>query len=673
MEGNLRGARDLVQPLTTANLKRATSVGSYPTQNGAHGMRGRYVHDGYQYEPAPQQPQRLLHSQTSSPTMGQDLQGHYRGFSEIPLPHRPHTSLERTNTPIGATARLSSKNVEPAWTNSLKASRSHDSLGGHIVRRSESRDPSYPRASPDPNLHVLTEDDDQDGGFAPPHSRFSDRIDGYADATSSRSSSRTDDLREQMSSLQGKISTLKRRAREDSVRRASMQNLREASPLNNATITPPEFFYTSSPTYGSPVLDTNAGRGWSTPKYSPVQQQPQQTWERQPVLTGSRNAFAKQAQRRGSDDGSQNSSQKYKGLKSQPQPASSHRRTPSGTAIVQSSKHRYSHHQFYHARNASDKSANNETRKGEVGVARIAPEDDEAMSQSEVSVYEDAETDQPPPAVAHEDREDAFDYHQFWVINAAMGGGYAGERRGSTSSEDSTSSVETARGPTKTGADIAEDGEDELYDDNDSTLPPPSPETPERLREIERNIHKRTFSDESVSTIASFATAAEGPESPPAPPTQRSSSATPNWPFPGSEPHSRPATAIPIKRPSALALARSDSASERADSGVGLAHRSHSSQSTKRPLNRPATASKAFSPPMSPGAFTDPATVAVHAVLEPSGRQLGLKDKALLFSLVESLKGVCHQLQGRSEGDFESRALRRRLDDARKILNGAMS
>jgi hypothetical protein len=76
---------------------------------------------------------------------------------------------------------------------------------------------------------------------------------------------------------------------------------------------------------------------------------------------------------------------------------------------------------------------------------------------------------------------------------------------------------------------------------------------------------------------------------------------------------------------------------------------------------------------MSPRAFTDPATVAVNAMLEPNGRQLGLKDKALLFSLVESLRSVCHQLQERSEVDFESRALRRRLDDARKIMNGAMS
>ena len=285
MEGNLRGARDLVQPLTAANLKRATSVGSYATPGTTHGMRGRYVRDGYSYEPSPQQQQqRKLQAQASSPTMGQDFQGHYRGFSEIGLPNRPHTSLERTNTPTGATPRIQQNRDDFDWFHGLKETRSYDSLGGHALRMPASRDPTYTRGSPDPNLHSLAEVDDQERAFVAPHSRFSDRHDSFSGghSASSRSSSRTDNLREQMSSLQGRISSLKQRAREDSKRRASVQNLREPSPLNNATVNAPEFFYTSSPTYGSPMLDTNAGHGWSSQEYSPVQkQQPQQSWEQQ--------------------------------------------------------------------------------------------------------------------------------------------------------------------------------------------------------------------------------------------------------------------------------------------------------------------------------------------------------------------------------------------------------
>ena len=468
-----------------------------------------------------------------------------------------------------------------------------------------------------------------------------------------------------MTSLKAKISTLKERAREDSKRRQSMQNLREPSPLNNASVTPPEFFYTSAQTYGSPVLDTNAGIGWSAPNYSPDQNQITQAWEPQQVLTGSRNAFAEQAQK---DQQQRNDeSWRYRATEDQPQPPSLHKRTPSGRVIVQSSKHRLSHHQQTHSRNPSDEISYNQNPRGEVGVARGGEPQDDAVSQYEASVYEDAKTEQPPPVVAHEDREDAFDYQQFW-LQTAMGGRYNTERRDSVSSEDSESSIETARGPTRAAVQ-EEDGDDEL-DPEEEDFPPASPETPERLREIEKNLHKRTFSDESVSTVATFATATEGRGSPDE--TIKRSS-PPSRSLPRSAPNSRPATAIPIKRPSPMGIAASDSSSERADSGVGLPHRSHSSQSTKRSPLKSATTSNAFSPPMSPRAFADPATVAVNAMLNPTARQLGLKEKALLFSLVESLRSVSHQLQERSEADFESRALRRRLDDARKILNGAMS
>ena len=673
MEGNLRGARDLVQPLTAANLKRATSVGSYASPMGAQGMRGRYVHDGYQYEPSPQQQQqRKLQAQASFPTIGHDYQGHYRGFSEFKLPSRPHTSLERTNTPIGVTSRVKDNNVEPAWTNSLKESRSHDSLGKLAIRRPTSRGPSYTRVSPDPNLGVLAEDDGQEADITLPHSRFSDREEDYfTNDGSSRSSSRTEDLREQMSSLKGKISDLKQRAREDSVRRASMQNLRDPSPLNNAASNAPEFFYTQSQTYGSPVLDTNAGVGWSSPNYSPVLNQTnQQTFEPQQVLTGSRNAFAEPTQHKGSDHSSQNSSRKGRETGNATHHHSKHKRTPSGTAIVQSSKHRYSHHHQYHVRNDSGDSANSEPPRGRVGMARGDPLNDDTASQSEASIYEDAATDQQTTVVAHEDRVDAFDYQQFWMNNA-LGRGHSNDRRGSTSSEESGSSIETARGPTRD----VEAGDEEYDDANDDPgYPPASPETPERLREIEQKLHKRTLSNESVSTVATFATATEGRASPPA--FSRQSSATSvNWPMPRSEPHSRPATAIPLKRPSPTTLTRSNSSSERADSGLGLTNRPASSQSAIRSPLKTTTPniSTAFSPPMSPRTFADPATLAVNAILNSNGRPLGLKDKALLFSLVESLRTVCHQIQEGTEGDFHSRALRRRLDDARKILNGAMS
>lgn len=76
---------------------------------------------------------------------------------------------------------------------------------------------------------------------------------------------------------------------------------------------------------------------------------------------------------------------------------------------------------------------------------------------------------------------------------------------------------------------------------------------------------------------------------------------------------------------------------------------------------------------MSPHQLTlqDPATLAVNALLHPDGRPLGLKDKALLFGLVESLRKVCRGLQEEEEGQYESKVLRRRLDEAKRALDGA--
>ena len=62
----------------------------------------------------------------------------------------------------------------------------------------------------------------------------------------------------------------------------------------------------------------------------------------------------------------------------------------------------------------------------------------------------------------------------------------------------------------------------------------------------------------------------------------------------------------------------------------------------------------------------------VNALLDPAGRQLGLKDKALLFGLVENLRRVCESLQSTDEAQYEGRVLRRRLDDAKRALGGEL-
>ncbi|KAK4547452.1 hypothetical protein LTR36_001108 [Oleoguttula mirabilis] len=683
MEGNLRGARDLVAPLTAANLKRATSLGSSHHSSYNSGT-SRLAPDGRTNEPtSQQQPVRALHAQASSPTMGHVYQGHARGFSGTQLPERSQTALGRSNGPLRS-GRIPVKANDGSWTQGIRSSRSFDSIGNNNGGTATSRGerPLHAKGSPDPALEPLQEDD---GSHQAPSLRNT-RVfeEPRHDALGiQRPASRTEDLREQIGTLKGKISSLKERAREDSLRRQSTLSLRTPSPFNNAVATAPEYFYTQSPTYGSAMLDTNAGVGHTSRNNSPVTPQSlQNVWEQ----SRGKNAFVEQSpaqaplQNRASpnaDRVAQGEAHRQLASETQAPRPMQHRRTPSGTAIIEPAANRYSHHQ---STPGNANSAQDEQPLFDDSVVSPLPIEEPPMPDydyvvseagDERSVYEDAEYEQPP-VIAHEDRDDAFDYEHFFLHSAMHSYGFA--RRSSKSSEDSVSSAETARGPVAVV-------EDDCFDPSSSMYPPPTPETPERLREIERKIHKRTLSAESVSTTDSFATAAEGRISPPM--LSRQASAL-DWPMPPtgliSQPPSRPSSR-PNSRPSTAFRQperRRDSSSGRADSGIGIgvARRPNSSHDRKRPgvLTPRSPHPTSSSPPMSPKTTVlhDPATLAVKALLEPTGRPLGLQDNALIFSIVESLRKVCHRMQEEDEGQYESRVLRRRLDEARRALDGTL-
>lgn len=629
--------------------------------------------------------------------MGRDYQGHARGFSDPELPEPPRTALGRSNGPLRS-GRIPVKASDGSWTQGIRSSRSFDSLGSNGVRRTtRGEHPLHAKESPDLTLEPLQEDDASHQAPSPRNSQVLE--DEQHDALGiHRPASRTEDLREQIGTLKGKISSLKERAREDSLRRQSMLSLRTPSPFNNAVAAAPEFFYTQSPTYGNAVLDTNAGVGHTIQDNSPATPQSQQyAWEKGRTYTGSRNAFAEQAAAQTSPHNRVSpepvvQEEVYRQLASVTRSLQEfpHKRTPSGTAIIESAANRYSHHQSTPGSEAPRTYASDSQDEAPAYGARrvsplpvgepLTPDYDHAVSDDEggsESIYEDAEYEQRPN-VAHEDRDDAFDYQHFFLHSAMAT--YGSGRRKSTSSEESVSSAETARGP-------AAALEDELFDPNSGIYPPPTPETPERLREIECKIHKRTMSNGSVSTTDSFATAAEGRTSPPT--LSRQASAL-DWPIPPSGLHSQPSsrpTSRPNSRPTSRPNSRPntafrterrrDGSSERADSGIGIgvARRPNSSNDHKRPALLTRRSQDTISdPPMSPKTMVlqDPATLAVRALLNPHGQQLGLKDKALLFSLVESLRKVCHRLQEEDEGQYESRVLRRRLDDARRALDGTL-
>lgn len=685
MEGNLRGARDLVAPLTAANLKRATSIASYVTPTANVGLRNRYLQDGIP-DHAVGQPYRSLQSQTGTPTAGRDYQGHWRGFSETELPERPYTALDSTGSPIIAQGFIPTKANDPLWTKTLKGSRSHDSLGNLAFRRPGSRDPFNIKNSPDPNLEPLVEDDDP--MYAEPVRSTSSQADSRDGSSRYRGASTPDDLHEQMSSLKGRISALKERAKEDSIRRQSIQNLRDPSPLNYATDNAPEFFYGSSPSQGTPRPEVTSAKDLAVRPANGVRQESYETiWEPTPeptpLATGSRNAFAEQAERVFQKGHERGSSAPQTGLdnrsKQNSRPVTSHKRTPSGTAVIQSSKHRYSHHQLYHVRDMQATYGADEPiprastldNTTDIGTAHDGSSHygDDEDSQADVSVYEEAQEEPHQPVLAHEDRDDAFDYEHFFLHSAMA---YYGERRDSMSSDDSIDSVSTERGPRAAAEDF--DDDDGHFNPEDNNHSPDTPQTPEELRPIELNLHRRTFSDETVSTTASFATATEGNETPDI--TTPHATDVTFWPVPPSDKAVRPSTAVSVQKPT---IALSDSSSERADSGVAMNGGKTSSNNSsekvpthKSSLSNSSLTNSTLSPPASPNGNVsqDPATVAVNALLKCGGRSLGLRDKALLFGLVESLKTVCQSLQENGESSQENRMLRRRLDDARRVLSG---
>lgn len=698
MEGNLRGARDLVAPLTAANLKRATSLGSaqyVPTHSR------RQASNGYDYDE--NQQQHVLQTQSSSPAMGRDYYSHARGFSETELPERSQTALGHPYDAYHNTSR----NVHAAG---LRSARSHDMLGGYGARPLHVESPDSAASG---YLEPLQEADETRRSYREIGQRSMNRSINSGLGIYTRPSSRTSDLREQMSSLKGKISNLKERAREESLRRQSESNLRKASPFNNAMANAPEFYYTSSSSgYGSPVHDTNAGAGRTSASNSPASAHfPNTTSDNRAAGTGSRNAFAEQAaaqKQHGTQQArvvdvptstrSKSQAGQNKDLTTLPA-GTVHRRTTSGTAIIESARNRYSHHQQQPGQampgafidDYEDEDAylevpppvltsehylsSSNSSSGSSGSRPSPHIDDDNASEDGTSVYEDAKNDQAS-VVAHEDREDAFDYENFF-LHSAMGS-YSGDRRGSDSSETSASSVETAKGPTLLGHE--EEGyDDEDFDDRTAEFPPPTPETPERLREIEANLHKRSFSDESISTLATYATADEAMSSPTdemgrtiSPPVlsptfseRNRAYAQPTVQRPLSRPNSRPSTAVHVNR-----ALPSDSSSDRADSGVGLPRRAIPLPSSMTPKARKPTVTSAITPPTSPRVHQDPAALAVTALLDADAPPLGLRNKAVLFSVVESLRKVVKQLQELDETSYDSRELRGRLDEAKYMLDG---
>ncbi|PNS19834.1 hypothetical protein CAC42_7801 [Sphaceloma murrayae] len=521
MDQNLKGAR----ALTAENLQRATSV---------HAHRSPYSNRYFGGNDT---------SEASESPTGPRL-GHVRGRSDNTIIHPPVRSpppiaaevvQEEDEEPAGwAAAPLRiSKSQELPQIRSLRSLRSTSRLQKSSLREAASASPSTPTSGRSGS----------DNGSSPA----------------------TTELKNQVQELNRRVSLLRDRTREDSLRRQSFQNLRQPNPLTDAE------------RYQNSVADRGAGS--NVPK-APLTSRwsVDSSVKRQSTFIPGNSPSSVYSQ------ASQNNDSHQAKRKSK-------RKSTDWRPVVPGKSQPISRFSL-----ESEVSSDDET----------ADIPDEAIDLGVTS-------SQTPPA--HEDRHDAFDYHNFF-LHSTLG------RASHMSDSTSEASDDTARGPPT--ADL-----------------PDATETPEKLREIEREIertvHKRFSSIDSLSSANSFATATEGLRS-----RQQS----------------------PVKRPVG---------SDGADSGVGLDSKTKGTQAIppftqgrdhhRRQLSSHISAQvQAIAAP--------PSSIAIAALAAPGKRSLGLRDRALTFMLLECIRHACEKLQDQDLDAGEGRILRRRIEEARRVMDG---
>jgi len=264
-----------------------------------------------------------------------------------------------------------------------------------------------------------------------------------------RSASTTSSLRDQMDDLKGRISSLKLRAKEDHLRRRSMQSLRAPSPFTSA-----ETWYSGTEAYknGASPIAADAGVGIAT--QSPTRKALFEEDEESDILP-----------RADTSPVDPYGAVKAIGYGYGPSDTDDYHDAPSEHISQPTSSKEFD--DILEAAEELDEEQD------------FVSTDGDPIEAGGSSVYEDAVYEMPV-AERHEDRVDAFDYEHFF-LHSAMGT-YSQARRASTSSDDSVA----------------------------TTRPVTAVQTQADRPAAKRvSYHQRNYSADSVSTVASFATAAE--------------------------------------------------------------------------------------------------------------------------------------------------------------------
>ncbi|KAI5862600.1 hypothetical protein GGS23DRAFT_83908 [Durotheca rogersii] len=437
MEGNLNRAR------TTLYSPTWSSVGSDSTPSPTIGRPGTAIHHDH------------------DANHRQSVYGHARISSEsniqIDVAKSSTTHTPRSSSALGAAGGyrqpLSTSRSADYVREGAKETRIHESITSPRMLEPLSEDYTSQGVN---SARASLEGTRLDGFLSPPLGSYSDQ-----GLRRSVSTAQMRDLKDHMKDLKGRLSTLRDQARQDSLKRRSLQSLRTPSPFTHARID--QWYadaaryednasihedYKSQPSIGD-VASTNEGEEGSAAKEAITEE------DRELASVGLFDVDGTIPP--GSLGPVENGSRP-------PQVA-----TPVITRDTEDDMDDMKTEDGYDDED-TEENEEVELTDGERSVV------DDGASESGASSYYDTVQNQ----VSHEDREDAFDYEHFFLHSAMGSMSQSRMKRASRTSFSSEDSVETTRGPTPSA----------------------------NAKAVGRPSRKGSFA--SVSSVDSFATATEG-------------------------------------------------------------------------------------------------------------------------------------------------------------------
>ncbi|KAL6717943.1 hypothetical protein ACLMJK_004028 [Lecanora helva] len=642
MEGNLNRARSTLQSRPSSSMSSFENRSPEPVS--------LYTLPGKGRSPGGFSP--LKHRQTNLPSLDEIHQGHSRVFSETSVPSSMQTSL-----PNGPSAGKSSEMSNGLGVNGEDAALRdrHSEPSRNWFWNGLTRDGNHRHANrPTNGLEALSEDgplltfeqrearediiEEETGAEAEPSdaaAAFNAQNPPSSGLTRARSTTQMNELREQMQDLKGKISTLKQRAREDNMRRRSLQSLRAPSPFTDA-----ERWHTGTPS------SEDMKRGQPSPG---------------PVMHVDSPAILNSSPQATNPDSGRNSltaNQVVKenvneGALGENQAAEISREDKE--AIEQPSEDKFERVNGFPSQKQRlviiDEPTAVEADDG-VSNGSSSSMGDEVPEDSIYGDQDYHETSTSPVVERHEDRPDAFDYEHF-ILSSALGTySGVGMRRSSSKkkkraySQSSESSVETTKPSNST--EVA----GEVHYSNGTAY----------------GGHGRQNSVDSVSTDNTFATANENADF---------DGDQDDWAF-GQ-------TTAGLRQVQRSESTRKHHGRNVSKSSPFLSNGVHSKRTEKHetptPQNLPNgikdhSASEANGVTLVPDLITLlSSTDAWQEGAPPTAMKLGDRDLELVERLVKSLAKVCSQVHTLEPENsvYESRVFRRKLDAARRVLDGEMN